>query len=73
MSDERPFDYPGSAQGDVFDDPIMDCAWCNREGHESEGEWVRIGATYVDHMQVSEEYDWLCEECYQDYIERRNR
>ena len=60
---ERPFDYPGSSQGEV-DNPFMECEACqNEEDRENEGEWVVDHTHRIEGRAVAQDWVWICAAC----------
>lgn len=43
------------------------CEACDEEKPEAEGQWQVTDRTYVDHMQVSEERSFVCNNCIESF------
>ena len=63
--DERPFDYPGSANAPS--DPVdVDCFNCNETVEEDKGEWVVTYTHRIEGRAVAEDTEFICGSCLEE-------
>jgi len=64
---ERPFDYPGSSQGDPSGEVVYDeCFNCHAEVPETEGEHQVVHTHRIEGRAVAQDTEFICYRCSED-------